>query len=95
MPKTAATGIELLQKTPDIDLVLMDIMMPEMDGYETMRAIRKMPRIPFAADHRVDREGDEGRSREMHRSRRFGLHYEAGGSGAALLGAARLDVSAE
>jgi CheY-like chemotaxis protein len=34
------TGIETLQKNPDVDIVLMDIMMPEMDGYETMGAIR-------------------------------------------------------
>jgi HAMP domain-containing protein/signal transduction histidine kinase/CheY-like chemotaxis protein len=38
-------GIEQLQRTPDVDVVLMDIMMPEMDGYQTMRAIRKIPRF--------------------------------------------------
>ena len=35
-------GISLLKKAPDIEAVLMDVMMPEMDGYETMRALRKI-----------------------------------------------------
>jgi Response regulators consisting of a CheY-like receiver domain and a winged-helix DNA-binding domain len=38
-------GVETLQANPDVDLVLMDIMMPEMDGYETMTAIRAIPQF--------------------------------------------------
>ncbi|MNB89067.1 Signal transduction histidine-protein kinase BarA [compost metagenome] len=39
------TAIELLQQQPDTDIVLMDIMMPEMDGFETMRQIRTFKRF--------------------------------------------------
>jgi HAMP domain-containing protein/CheY-like chemotaxis protein/signal transduction histidine kinase len=52
---TAGTGreaIETLSATPDLAIVLMDIMMPEMDGYETMQVIRQNPafrRLPIIA----------------------------------------------
>ncbi len=52
---TAGTGreaIELLESTDDIAIVLMDIMMPEMDGYETMQVIRQnadFRRLPIIA----------------------------------------------
>ncbi len=52
---TAGTGreaIAILEATPDLTLVLMDIMMPEMDGYETMQVIRQNPafrRLPIIA----------------------------------------------
>ncbi len=36
-------AIKLIRETPDLSIVLMDIMMPEMDGYQTMREIRRVP----------------------------------------------------
>ncbi len=52
---TATTGheaISILEKSPDVTIVLMDIMMPEMDGYETIALIRGKPalrRLPIIA----------------------------------------------
>ena len=52
---TATTGHEAIDRitnTPDLAIVLMDIMMPEMDGYETMGVIREDPayrRLPIIA----------------------------------------------
>ena len=39
--RTGKEGIDKLQQNPGVNLVIMDIMMPEMDGYTAMREIRK------------------------------------------------------
>jgi CheY-like chemotaxis protein len=43
--ETGKEAIQRLESTDGIDIVLMDLMMPEMDGYDTMREIRKKDRF--------------------------------------------------
>ena len=54
-------AIRIVQEDPSIDIVLMDIMMPEMDGLETMQQIRRLPRgreLPMVAVTAKAMKGD-------------------------------------
>jgi CheY-like chemotaxis protein len=58
-------GIEVLKANPGVDLILMDVMMPEMDGYQTTRAVRQIPqfrRLPIIALTAKAMKGDREKS---------------------------------
>ncbi len=59
--ETGRDAINLLHAAPDVDIVLMDIMMPEMDGIDTMRAIRQLSQfreLPIVAVTAKAMKGD-------------------------------------
>ncbi len=64
---TGREAIQTIESTPDLAIVLMDIMMPEMDGYETMQVIRRnsaLRRLPIIALTAKAMKGDRERCLE-------------------------------
>jgi CheY-like chemotaxis protein len=43
--ESGKAALDTLKNTPDVDIILMDVMMPEMDGFQTIREIRKSDRF--------------------------------------------------
>ena len=61
--QTGVEAVEICQKNPDLDLILMDIQMPQMDGYEATKEIRKFnSRVIILAQTAYALEGDKAKT---------------------------------
>ena len=76
--ESGAEALAALERKPDIDLVLMDIMMPGMDGYTAIRAIRAIDRFESLPIIAVSGKGVLGESPALRRRRRQRLRAQAG-----------------
>ena len=88
-------ALEVLDATSNIDLVLMDVMMPEMDGIQATREIRKRPqwsKLPIIA---LTGKGDARRSRTVSCGGRERLRVEARRRRDAHVSASRVDAENE
>jgi DNA-binding response OmpR family regulator len=66
--RDGAAGLELLRADPLPDVVLLDIMLPRIDGYEVLRRIRaeeRTARTPVVMMSSFSREQDQARGREL------------------------------
>ena len=81
--ESGAEALAALERTPDVDIVLMDIMMPVMDGYDTIRAIREIDRFAALPIIAVTGKATAGERQRCTRRGRERLHPEAGRHGRA------------
>jgi signal transduction histidine kinase/ActR/RegA family two-component response regulator len=61
--QTGLEAVEICRKNPDLDLILMDIQMPQMDGYQATKEIRKFnPTVIILAQTAYALEGDKAKT---------------------------------